>query len=124
MSKEEKTPTESHQDKVIKLLEGLNRNIENLNTNVTSQLGFQNKPITTSSPTTPDSKPSEHWKAEDLTDDCPECKREKEKIAHQYLVNLRKEREKEPVVCKTCGTGVKVEEENCPLCGGKEARNR
>jgi hypothetical protein len=91
-------------------------------------ISLSQKQPTTSNPSTLDSKPSEHWKAEDLTDDCPDCKREKEKIARQFLTNLRKEREKEPLICDPskggCGLGVKETEENCPFCGNKEARKR
>jgi hypothetical protein len=88
---------------------------------------YQKQP-TTPTQTTSDSKPSEHWKAEDLTDDCPECKREKEKIARKWLTDLKKERETTPLICDPskggCGLGVKQEEEKCPFCGNKEARKR
>lgn len=122
MSKEEK---ENRYENLTKTLDAQEKQLETLSEAIKEvKTLLSPKPPTTPTPSASDSKPAEHWKAEDLTDDCPECKREKEKIAHQYLQNLRKEREKEPVVCKNCGTGVKIEEENCPLCGGKDARKR
>jgi len=123
MSKEE-----THQEKVIKLLEKQSEQTAELVKEIQRQGSLFQKQQTTPTPTPSDSKPSEHWKAEDLTDDCPECKREKEKIAKSYLQNLRKEREKESLICDPskggCGLGVKQEEENCPFCGGKDARKR
>lgn len=60
----------------------------------------------------------EHWHAEDiLNTDCPECKKEVEKIGQQFL---RKQKdlshETHPVICKDCGTIVQENTEECPTC--------
>jgi len=81
-------------------------------------------------PPSSDKKPDEHdlkahWKAEELvSSECPECKRETEKLFKAYLEKMKKERESYPFVCEGCGLGVKKEEEECPLCGSKNADPR
>jgi transcription initiation factor IIE alpha subunit len=79
-------------------------------------------------------EPEEHWTAERVwasRNDCSDgkCKPEIAKLARFWRENERKEREKEPYLCKGCGLGVTKEEGenpniNCPLCGNKEARKR
>ena len=89
--------------------------------------------ITTSSAKTEekheDKEKHEHWKADEITkisDNCPECKAEKEKLKEAFGKPYLEEhwREKLPIVCENCGEGVLVEEENCPKCRGTKAKKR
>ena len=78
----------------------------------------------------------EHWKAEEITkasDDCPECKAERDKLKEAfgkpYLEAHWKEkipRDQLAYVCanEKCGEGVLVEEESCPKCHGTKAKKR
>jgi ssDNA-binding Zn-finger/Zn-ribbon topoisomerase 1 len=70
-----------------------------------------------------------HWKADEITkasDDCPECKAEKDKLKEAFGKPFLEAhwREKLPHVCADCGEGVLVEEESCPKCRGTKAKKR
>lgn len=70
-----------------------------------------------------------HWKAEEIlktSDDCPQCKAEKEKLRQEFGKPYLEEhwREKLPYICEGCGEGVFVDEEACPKCHGKKAKKR
>ena len=73
----------------------------------------------------------EHWKAEEITktsDDCPECKAERDKLKEAFGKPYLEAhwREKLPNVCanEKCGEGVLVDEESCPKCHGTKAKKR
>jgi hypothetical protein len=73
--------------------------------------------------------PHSHWHAEEianLSDDCPECKAEKEKLAKIFGEKYMNEhwREKLPNVCSNCGEGVLLDEKECVKCHGTKARKR
>ena len=70
-----------------------------------------------------------HWHAEDIlkaSDDCPECKKEKAKLSEAFGKPYLEQhwREKLPLVCENCGTGVMKDEEECPTCKGTKAKRR
>jgi hypothetical protein len=92
-----------HQEKVLELLQRLNGNIEALRR---------------------ENKIDEHWTAADINDSCPECQKQKGIIARAWNQTERKAREKEPLVCDTCGAGVKKQEPSCPFCGSKRGHPR
>ena len=71
----------------------------------------------------------QHWKAEDVSkllenNDCPECKAEAQKLEQRISKKFRASRQKLPFVCEECGLGVDKEEEECPSCGNRNARER
>jgi hypothetical protein len=83
----------------------------------------------TSNTSEPQPEKHEHWKAEDFakaSDNCPECKAEKEKLKDAFGKPYLEAhwREKLPDVFLNCGEGVLVEEENCPKCRGTKAKKR
>ena len=70
-----------------------------------------------------------HWHAEDFinaSDNCPECKTEKAKLSEAFGKPYLEQhwREKLPLVCENCGTGVMKDEEECPTCKGTKAKRR
>lgn len=71
----------------------------------------------------------EHWKAEEVqklleNKDCPECKAEAKKLERNIAKTFRDSRKTLPFVCEECGLGVEENEEECPECGNKQARER
>jgi len=56
--------------------------------------------------------------------DCPTCKGAIEEFGKKFHKKVMEERKDNPYECETCGERVKLEEENCPTCGGKKARRR
>jgi RNA polymerase subunit RPABC4/transcription elongation factor Spt4 len=125
---------EDRYEKLLKQLETQNKQLESQTEAINNlQKQLSQKPATTSTLSTSESKPREHATLEEM-DACPECRTKyraeefKEKIVKvgvpAYIQNLRKEREKEPLVCEGCGTGVTEKEESCPLCGNRKARKR
>lgn len=65
-----------------------------------------------------------HFKVEDFNDDCPDCQKVKEKIGREHMKKAMIERKDLDHECVDCGTHVREEEEECPTCGGKEAKPR
>lgn len=120
MSKEE-----THQEKVLKLLENQSKHLESQTEVLKAiQNSLSPKPQITLTPSTSDSKqekePPKHWSVADIDKDCPDCKKNIETMAKNYLA----ERRTKPLVCKTCGVGVDKEEGECPNCGEKDAIDR
>jgi len=70
----------------------------------------------------------EHFKADikylDADDSCPECKAGLEKFGKAYMKKTLEARKDLPFECEECGLGVEEEEESCPNCGSREARER
>lgn len=84
------------------------------------------KPQTATSP--PSSKPEpEHNHSHDHNHtlegalDCPDCY---PKLKDLVFKKEKERRDELPYVCETCQTGVSETEENCPTCGGTDARPR
>ena len=57
-------------------------------------------------------------------DACPDCKKGLEAFAKGYMKNLKEKRGDKPLVCVDCGLGVDESDEECPWCGGKEAKEK
>jgi len=82
-------------------------------------------PLEKSGETAPSAKEHNHWKAEDiLKDDCPECKKNVEIVAKKWLTKQRENRKEKEFECIDCRTGVDETEDECPTCGGKDAKHR
>lgn len=112
---------ESHQDKVVRLLEGLNRNMENLNARTLASQGSQ--------------EGESHHSMEDI-DNCPTCRGryKTDEFKTKTIKKAWEERKNLHAECSTCGFPLKLhdhdgyneetEDKNCPLCGSTKARNR
>lgn len=68
------------------------------------------------------SEKHEHWKAEDISDTCPECKAEKDKIGKSYVKNYAQENKNLEYECVECGTYFGEKEKKCPECGTTKVR--
>jgi len=66
-----------------------------------------------------------HLTLQQLEDvDCPECKAALDAFGRKAVKAEYVRRKELESVCVDCGTGVEAEEEECPTCGGKDARER
>lgn len=127
---EEKQKEEAPKEIPKVLLEALRQIVREENQKLMPQNTTQ-----TSKNTLPTSEPQsdllKHWKAEEITnasDDCPECKAERDKLKEAFGKPYLEAhwREKLPNVCanENCGEGVLVDEESCPKCHGTKAKKR
>lgn len=129
----EKKEQETPQDKVLKYMENQAKRDE-VQTELLREIqkSLSQKPQITPTPSTLDSSKlseKESPKHLSLADaarlrpaevDCPDCKKNIETIAKNYLA----ERRTKPLVCKRCGVGVDKEEGECFSCGEKDAIDR
>lgn len=131
MTEEKQIPKENPKEpEVPKLLEETLRRIikEEIKQAPPQNPAQTSKNISDTSEPQPEPK-HEHWKAEEIvkiSDACPECKAEKEKLKDAFGKPYLEAhwREKLPTVCENCGEGVLVDEENCPKCRGTKAKKR
>lgn len=58
------------------------------------------------------------------SDSCPDCKKGLDQFGKDYMKKELEKRKNSPYVCEECGLGVEKEEEECPSCGSKDAKER